>query len=99
MADSTALLVELTEKMLVAARSAGAEQADAIAVSGSTVGIDVRKSGLEHAERSEATEIGLRVLLDRRQAIVSGSDLRDTTLSAMAERAVAMAKAAPEDVY
>ena len=99
MADSTALLVELTEKMLVAARSAGAEQADAIAVSGSTVGIDVRKAGLEHAERSEATEIGLRVLLDRRQAIVSGSDLRDTTLSAMAERAVVMAKAAPVDVY
>ena len=99
MADETSLLIDLTEQMLAAARQAGAEAADAIAVSGSAIGIDVRKGGLEHAERSEATEIGLRVLLDRRQAIVSGSDLRAETLSTMAERAVAMAKAAPEDAY
>lgn len=99
MADETALLMEITEKMLAAARRAGAEHADAIAVSGSTIGIDVRKGGLEHAERSEATEIGLRVFLGPRQAIVSGSDLRDATLSTMAERAVAMAKVAPEDAY
>ena len=99
MADETSLLIDLTEQMLAAARQAGAEAADAIAVSGSAIGIDVRKGRLEHAERSEATDIGLRVLLDRRQAIVSGSDLRAETLSTMAERAVAMAKAAPEDAY
>ncbi len=99
MTEETSLLIELTEQMLAAARQAGAEAADAIAVSGSAIGIDVRKGGLEQAERSEATEIGLRVLLDHRQAIVSGSDLRAETLSTMAERAVAMAKAAPEDAY
>ena len=99
MAEETSLLIDLTEQLLAAARQAGAEAADAIAVSGSAIGIDVRKGGLEHAERSEATEIGLRVLLDHRQAIVSGSDLRAETLSTMADRAVAMAKAAPEDAY
>ena len=99
MAEETSLLIDLTEQLLAAARQAGAEAADAIAVSGSAIGIDVRKGGLEHAERSEATEIGLRVLLDHRQAIVSGSDLRAETLSTMAERAVAMAKVAPEDAY
>ena len=51
MANETSLLIDLTEQMLAAARQAGAEAADAIAVSGSAIGIDVRKGGLEQAER------------------------------------------------
>ena len=59
-------LEELTQAMLAAAQKAGAEAADAIAVRGSSVTTDVRAGTLERAERAEATDIGLRVLIGRR---------------------------------
>lgn len=90
-------LAPLTEALLAAARRAGADAADSIAVSGTAVGLDVRGGRLEQAERSEGVEIGLRVLLGRRQACVSASDISDRTIAEMAERAVAMAREAPED--
>ena len=90
-------LATLTEALLAAARRAGADAADAIAVSGTSLSIDIRKGALEQAERSEGTEIGLRVLMGRRQACVSASDISAATIAALAERAVAMAREAPED--
>ena len=95
----TADLETLSEALLDAARAAGADAADAIAMRGTSVSIDVRNGGLEQAERSEGTDIGLRVLLGQRQAIVSASDTRPGTMAAMAERAVAMAREAPEDPW
>lgn len=90
-------LAPLTEALLAAARSAGAEAADAMATDGRAVSVDVRAGALEQAERAEGTEIGLRVLIGRRQACVSASDTSARTLAEMAERAVAMAREAPED--
>lgn len=90
-------LETLTEKLLAAATRAGAETADALAVQGTSLSIDVLKGKLEHAERAEGVDIGLRVMIGKRQANVSASDISDATIEAMAERAVAMAKEAPED--
>jgi PmbA protein len=90
-------LAALTQQILDAARRAGADDADAIAVQGTSIAIDVRQGALEKAERSEGVDIGLRVLLGQRQACVSTSDSRPAAIAAMAERAVAMAKEAPED--
>ncbi|WP_284265051.1 TldD/PmbA family protein [Roseicyclus amphidinii] len=90
-------LAPLTEALLDAARRAGADAADAIAVDGTSLSIGVRAGALEQAERSEGVEIGLRVMVGRRQACVSASDTRAETLRDMAERAVAMARLAPED--
>ena len=90
-------LETLTQALLAAAQKAGADAADAIAVDGTSVSIDVRRGVLEQAERSEGVEIGLRVLIGQRQACVSASDTRDETIATMAERAVAMAREAPED--
>ncbi len=92
-------LQALTQSLLHAATKAGAEAADAIAVAGDSQSIEVRMGKLEHAERAEGVDIGLRVLLGKRQACVSSSDVRPATIAAMAERAVAMAKEAPEDPY
>ncbi|MDO6591985.1 TldD/PmbA family protein [Loktanella sp. D2R18] len=92
-------LSNLTQQLLDAARRAGADSADAIAVDGTSVSIDVRAGALEHAERSEGVDIGLRVLVGQRQACVSSSDTKPDTLVQVAERAVAMAKEAPEDPY
>ncbi|MFO1175925.1 MAG: TldD/PmbA family protein [Paracoccaceae bacterium] len=90
-------LESLTAALLQAARQAGATDADAMAVDGTAIAVDVRKGALEQAERSDGVEIGLRVLVGRRQAAVSASDLSARTIAEMAERAVAMAREAPED--
>ncbi len=87
----------LAHALLDAARAAGAAAADAIVLRGVSVGIGVRAGKLEEAERAEGTEIGLRVLMGHRQACVAASDTAPATLAAMAERAVAMAREAPED--
>jgi PmbA protein len=92
-------LSHLTDALLTAARRAGATDADAIAVEGTALSIEVRAGALEQAERSEGIEIGLRVLIGGRQACVSASDTSDRTITALAERAVAMAREAPVDPH
>jgi len=89
----------LCHALIDAARKAGADAADAMAAEGSSLSIEVRTGKLEHAERSEGTDLGLRVFVGKRQALVSSSDMRPETIEAMAERAVAMAKEAPEDPF
>ena len=90
-------LADLADQLLAAARRAGADAADALAVDGTSISIEVTKGRLEHAERAEGVDISLRVLLGTRQAVVSSSDTKPDTIAAMAERAVAMAREAPED--
>lgn len=92
-------LPDLSQALLQAATRAGADSADVLARQGTSVSIDVRGGTLEQAERSEGFEIGLRVLIGKRQACVSGSDARGEGLAMMAERAVAMAREAPEDQW
>lgn len=92
-------LDSITGALIAAARRAGAEASDALAVEGRALSIGVRAGALEEAERAEGTEIGLRVLIDGRQACVSASDTRPETVAALAERAVAMAREAPQDPY
>jgi PmbA protein len=66
-------------------------------VDGTSLSVDVLNGRLEQAERAEGVEIGLRVMVGQRQASVSASDTRPDTLREMAERAVGMARLAPED--
>jgi PmbA protein len=95
----TRSLETLTGALLAAAKRAGADAADAIAVDGIATSIDIRAGKLEQAERSEGVELGLRVLIGQRQACVSVSDTSEASIRAVAERAVAMAREAPEDKY
>ncbi|UWQ99170.1 TldD/PmbA family protein [Rhodobacteraceae bacterium S2214] len=95
----TQQLSTLTEQMIAIAKKAGADAVDAIAVDGTSVSIDVRAGALEKAERSEGVDVGMRVFVGNRQACVSSSDAKTATLEQMAERAVAMAREAPEDPH
>ncbi|MBC7181625.1 MAG: TldD/PmbA family protein, partial [Roseovarius sp.] len=92
-------LDELTHALIDAALKAGAEAADAMALRGQSVTIDMRGGTLEQAERAEGVDIGLRVLIGGRQASVSASDTGVATIAALAERAVAMAREAPVDPH
>jgi PmbA protein len=93
----TSRLAVLAERVLEAAKKAGADAADALIVEGTSVSIEVRSGALEHAERSEGIDLGLRVLIGTRQSCVSISDDSTASIATMAERAVAMAREAPED--
>lgn len=100
MPDATPPSLEtLAQDLLAAASRAGAQAADVLVVNGTSLTIGVRGGALEQAERSEGIELGLRVLIGHRQACVSASDTRADTLAEMAQRAVAMARLAPEDPY
>jgi len=96
--DQSALL-DLAVQLVDAARSAGADQADAVAVRSVSLAVDVRDGAVEESQRAESDDIGLRVLVGHRQAAVSTNDLKSDRLSALAERAVAMARVAPEDEF
>ena len=85
--------------LLKAAKDAGADSADTIATHGRSLGISVRENALEDIDSSESRDIGLRVMVGKRQACVSSSDISDQNLTRLAERAVAMAKLAPEDPW
>lgn len=79
------------------AKRHGADAADAILVADTALSVSVRLGQLEDVGRSEGSELGLRVFVGQRSASVSTSDLSDSGLDALAERVVAMARAAPED--
>ncbi|MEL6958819.1 MAG: TldD/PmbA family protein [Pseudomonadota bacterium] len=95
----TQSLSDLTQRLIDAALKAGADAADAGAIDGTSVSIDVRGGVLEEAQRAESTDIGLRVFVGHKSASVSASDTSDRTISEMAERAVAMARIAPDDPH
>ncbi|MEM7728648.1 MAG: metallopeptidase TldD-related protein [Pseudomonadota bacterium] len=81
------------------ARAAGADAADALGLYGRASSISVRGGEVEDIDNSEGFDVGLRVLVGKRQACVSSSDLSPASVQRLAERAVAMAKLAPEDPY
>ncbi len=95
MTDQLDLLAELLDS----ARAAGADSADALMVEGTSLSVRWRMGELEQLDRSESTDMGLRVFVGARQAVVSSTDFSRDTLSDVVERAVAMARAAPEDPY
>ena len=96
--DQSALST-LAQRLVEAARRAGADAADAIAVRGVSQGVEVRDGRVEESERSEGDDVGLRVLVGKRQAVVSTNDVSGDGVAKLAERAVAMARVAPDDDY
>jgi PmbA protein len=103
LSDKTGLLdqsalTELAQRLVEAAKRAGADAADAVAVRGVSQSVEIRDGNVEASERSEGDDVGLRVLVGRRQAVVSTNDIA-ADAAALAERAVAMARIAPDDPY
>ena len=95
-ADTLGALVE-------AARKAGADAADAVLVNAASLSVQRRLGKTEQVERSEGFDLGLRVFVGEagklRQAIVSSTDPSPAGFAALAGRAVAMARAVPEDPF
>ncbi len=90
---------DILDSLIRAARAAGADAADALIVGSVSASVSYRLGKLEDVERSESSDLGLRVFVGERVAFVSSTDLSPRALEELPERAVAMAKLAPEDKY
>jgi PmbA protein len=90
---------ESVEALVEQARTAGADAADALYVCSESQSVQVRLGELEHVDRSEGEEMGLRVFVGQRSASVASSDFSPEALRELVARAVAMAREAPEDPY
>ncbi len=91
--------LDLLDDLLRRARRAGADSADAVFVQGASVSVAERLGVPEKLERAEGRDLGLRVFVGKRQAIVSSSDTSTKALDELTERAVAMARVVPEDPF
>ncbi len=92
-------LIDAGEAAVRAARAAGADAAQADVDAGVSLSIGVRDGRLEDSSRAESEGLSLTVHVGQRSASVSSADLSPATLTQLAERAVAMARLAPEDPY
>ncbi|MBM3600955.1 MAG: TldD/PmbA family protein [Alphaproteobacteria bacterium] len=90
---------ELVADLIARARRAGAESADAIHVHSAALSLHRRLGKPEKLERAESADLGLRVFVGKRQAIVSSTDNAPRALAELVERAMAMVAAVPEDPY
>ena len=91
--------LDLLADLIARARAAGADAADAVLISGTSLSVQRRLGKTEHVERSEGRDLGLRVFLGQQAAIVSSSTMDPSSFKELAERAVAMARVVPEDPY
>jgi PmbA protein len=95
MTDYLTLVADLIRQ----ATAAGADAADAVLVNGTSLSVASRQGKIEHLERSEGRDLGLRVFVGKRAAIVSSTSLDPAGFASLVERAVAMAKVVPEDPF
>ena len=86
-------------RLIRAALAAGADAADALIVESVSAGVSCRLGKLEDVERAESANLGLRVFVGARVAFVSSSDISQRGVADLPERAVAMARLAPEDKF
>lgn len=91
--------LELLADLIARAKAAGADAADAVLVSSQGIGVSRRLGRTENLERSEAQDLGLRVFLGKRQAIVSSTSIDPAGFARLAERALDMARVVPEDPW
>ncbi|HBM12474.1 MAG TPA: modulator protein, partial [Rhodospirillaceae bacterium] len=93
--DPLVLIQDLVERAL----KAGADSADAVAGLSTSISHAQRLGKTEKLERQESQDLGLRVLIGKRQAIVSSNDWNPDGLALLVDRAIAMAKNVPEDSF
>jgi PmbA protein len=92
-------LIELARRAVEAATAAGASDAEAYAAEDS--GREVRAHGGEVESLSAATQrgIGIRAWIGKRVGYAYGTDLSETGVAALAERAAEAARVADEDEF
>jgi PmbA protein len=97
--DDGAALLDRLNDLIARAKRAGADAADAVTFESAALSQAVRLGEPETLERSESRDLGLRVFLGRRQAVVSSADFSAEALAELVDRAMAMVRVVPEDKF
>ena len=96
---ATGNIIDRLQSLIGKAEALGADAADAVFVRSASLSLSQRLGNPEDLMRSEDNDLGLRVFVGKRQAVVSSSDMSDSALDELAGRAVAMARNVPEDAF
>ena len=99
LAANEAANIALAHKLIELTKAAGADAADVLVSDSASLSVSCRMGALEDTERAESRDIGLRAMIGQKQAFVSGSAVDEEALKQLAQRAVDMAEATPEDRY
>ena len=99
LAANEAANIALAHKLIELTKAAGADAADVLVSDSASLSVSCRMGQLEDTERAESRDIGLRAMIGQKQAFVSGSAVDEEALKQLAQRAVDMAQATPEDRY
>ena len=91
--------LELAARLLERAKAAGADQADAVAITSTNASTTVRKQQIEKVSESTSRSAGLRVILGGRQATVSTSDVSDAALDETVRTALELARVSEPDEF
>ncbi|MFA5040366.1 MAG: TldD/PmbA family protein [Bdellovibrionales bacterium] len=91
--------VDTLTDLIKMARRTGADAADAMLVDSADLSVSMRLGKIESLERSESGDLGLRVFVGQKQAIVSSTDRSPKAMAELVGRAVAMARLAPDDLF
>ena len=90
---------DVLQALIAKALKAGAESADALLADATDLSVSLRLGAIESLERAESADLGLRVFIGKKQAVVSSTDRSAAALEELVERAVAMARLAPDDEF
>ncbi|MGB1987702.1 MAG: TldD/PmbA family protein [Parvibaculales bacterium] len=99
LAANEAANIALAHKLIELTKAAGADAADVLVSDSASLSVSCRMGQLEDTERAESRDIGLRAMIGQKQAFVSASAVDEEALKQLAQRAVDMAQATPEDRY
>jgi len=91
--------LDLLDDLLARARREGADTADAVAVAATAISVAHRLGKPEGIERAESADLGLRVMIGRRQAMASTTDLSEDGRARLVDQVLTMARIAPEDPW
>lgn len=90
---------DAVEFLIERAQKHGADAAESFGVNSTSISAEVRGQKTETLEYAETSGVDLHVFCGKKQALISSSVLDTQTLDELAERAVEMAKAVPDDPY
>ena len=85
------------QKIIEKTLKSGATECDVVLAKASGKSISCRKQNIEDLEESNDSTIGIRALVDQKQAFVSSSEVDDDNIETLVNKCVSMAKLAPVD--
>ena len=89
----------LSEELVAKARAAGADEADAVSYMSIESSVTVRKQRVEKIIESQSRTVGLRVIVNGSQAVVSTADVSDEALDDAVNRALELAAISEPDEF